>query len=394
MDAYISGMNTRKEWIACMARTVEPVLSALSTGTLKDSMPVFPAKEERNRSGVQILEALGRSFAGIAPWLALADGDSQECRLRERLLSQLLASMGNIVDDRSPDRVDFSAESQILVDSAFLCHGFLRSWDTTWERLDSSVQSRIIDRLISTRAHQPYMNNWLLFSAMVEAFLLRVGAGGDTALIRFAFEKHLEWYKGDGHYGDGPEFHWDYYNSFVIQPMLLDLLPFTESFAKEIGLNPEAIINRARRFAEVQERLIAPDGSFPAIGRSITYRFGAFQLLGQMALRHELPNGTSPAQVRAAMTAVLRATLYAENTYHKQGWLNIGLAGHQPDLGESYISCGSLYLTLCGFLPLGLPATDPFWSDPDEPWSSQQIWSGQNIPRDSAYKEAEPLDFT
>ena len=32
------------------------------------------------------------------------------------------------------------------------------------------------------------------------------------------------WYKGDGVYGDGPPFHWDYYNSFVIQPMLLNIL--------------------------------------------------------------------------------------------------------------------------------------------------------------------------
>ena len=36
---------------------------------------------------------------------------------------------------------------------------------------------------------------------------------------------------------------------------------------------------------------ISPEGTFPAIGRSIAYRFGALQLLAQMALRRDLPAG-------------------------------------------------------------------------------------------------------
>jgi hypothetical protein len=42
--------------------------------------------------------------------------------------------------------------------------------------------------------------------------------------VDYALRQHHQWYKGDGAYGDGPYFHWDYYNSFVIQPMLLDVL--------------------------------------------------------------------------------------------------------------------------------------------------------------------------
>ena len=57
---------------------------------------------------------------------------------------------------------------------------------------------------------------------------------------------------------------------------------------------------RARRYGAILERLVAPDGSFPAIGRSIAYRCGAFHLLAQLALRHELPEGLSPAQARGA----------------------------------------------------------------------------------------------
>jgi len=70
-----------------------------------------------------------------------------------------------------------------------------------------------------------------------------------------------------------------------------------------------SIIERARRYAAIQERLISPEGTFPPVGRSLAYRFGVFQLLGQMALRHDLPREVSPPQVRCALTAVIRRTI-------------------------------------------------------------------------------------
>jgi hypothetical protein len=48
-------------------------------------------------------------------------------------------------------------------------------------------------------------------------------------------------------------------------------------------------LHRARRYADILERLIAPDGTFPSMGRSTTYRFGAFHALAQVSLMRELP---------------------------------------------------------------------------------------------------------
>jgi hypothetical protein len=137
----------------------------------------------------------------------------------------------------------------------------------------------------------------------------------------------------------------------------------------------------------VQERLIAPDGSFPPIGRSIAYRFGALQSLSQMALRRALPDGVSPAQVRGALTAVIRRSADAPETFDANGWLQVGFCGHQPGAGETYISTGSLYLCAVGLLALGLPASDPFWADPAQPWTSVLAWSGKPFPIDRALKE-------
>jgi len=63
-----------------------------------------------------------------------------------------------------------------------------------------------------------------MFAATVETALAIAGERWDAMRIDYAIRQHQQWYLGDGVYGDGPRFHWDYYNSFVIEPMLLDVL--------------------------------------------------------------------------------------------------------------------------------------------------------------------------
>jgi hypothetical protein len=166
--------------------------------------------------------------------------------------------------------------------------------------------------------------------------------------------------------------------------MLLQLTKTVSKQSKAWDSFEPAILSRAQRYAAIQERLIGPDGSYPVVGRSITYRFGAFHLLATMALRQELPNGMKPEQVRAAMTTVIRRMIEAPGTFDTQGWLTVGFCGHQPSMGENYISTNSLYLCSVGLLPLGLPSTDPFWSAPRQPWTSQKVWNGEDIPADHA----------
>jgi hypothetical protein len=143
---------------------------------------------------------------------------------------------------------------------------------------------------------------------------------------------------------------------------------------------------RLTRLAAIQERLIAPDGSFPAIGRSITYRAGAVQGLALASWRRLLPAEVGPGQARAALPSVIRRTLTGPGTFDEKGWLRIGLSGHQPSLGEAYISTGSLYLCSTGLLPLGLPAADPFWQAPPAPTTWQKAWSGADLPADHALR--------
>jgi hypothetical protein len=239
----------------------------------------------------------------------------------------------------------------------------------------------------------PTKNNWVLFAAMVEAVLLEFGEATVEERLEDCLRKMLNWYCGDGAYGDGEFFHFDYYNSFVIHPMLLDVLGVMKRHNPTFASAYAIALERSRRFAEVQERMIAPDGTFPVLGRSTTYRFGAFQALAQIALMGELPPRIKPAQARCALTAVIQKMVEAPGTFDANGWLQIGFCGHQPSLGESYISTGSLYLCAAGLLPLGIPADATFWSAPGQPWTSQMLWSGENLPADHALSDVRPVDL-
>jgi hypothetical protein len=280
--------------------------------------------------------------------------------------------------------LNFTDQSQPLVDAAFLAQAILRAPGSLAGRLDQMTRQRLVAALTSTRAITPGFNNWLLFSATVEAALKALDAPWDRVRVDYALRAHEEWYKGDGLYGDGPIFHWDYYNSCVIQPMLTDVLDACGDQAPAWAEMRPRVLERARRYGAILERLVAPDGSFPAIGRSLAYRCGAFHLLAQLALKRQWPESVPPGQARAVLTAVIRRTLDRPGTFDAEGWLTIGLAGHQPTLGERYISTGSLYLASVAFLPLGLPASDPFWSAPPEAWTSARIWNGEPAPIDHA----------
>ena len=380
-----TGSEDRKQWLAIVEKVAQPVLEAISRQQLRATMPIECAKgQEASRAECTHLEAVGRLLCGLAPWLEGASGnDPTEEALRSRYREWARLAIKYGCDPNSPDALNFGTKQQSLVDAAFLALAIIRAPNELWGKLDDVSRKNLVRCLTTTRKIQPGQNNWLLFSATIEAMFARFGLPWDTMRVDYAIRQHQQWYKGDGVYGDGPEFHWDYYNSFVIQPMLLNVLDCTRSAIRWESLRP-AIEARAIRYAAIQERLIGPDGTFPAIGRSLAYRFGAFHHLAEMSMRKQLPESVQPAQVRCALTSVMTRMSSAPGTFDRKGWLTIGFDGHQPSIGETYISTGSLYLCSAAWLPLGLSSTEEFWSAPAAQWTQQKVWSGKDVKTDHA----------
>lgn len=378
-----TGKDERAYAVKLLDRTAGPVLRSLAQGKLKQTLPL--GKGEESRKTCTHLEAFGRTLAGIAPWIALGADGTPEGKLRAEYAELARKALMQATDPRSPDYMNFTEGGQPLVDAAFLSLGLLRAPEQLWQPLSEQAKSQLVAALQLTRKIKPGENNWLLFSALVEAALWKCTGSCEMAPIERALTKHEQWYVGDGTYGDGPQYHWDYYNSFVIQPALIAVLEVCQEKKSPLAALRPKVLARAQRYAEVQERMISPEGTFPVIGRSSAYRFGAFQTLSLMALRKELPANVSPAAVRCGLHAVISRMMEAPGTFDQNGWLQVGVAGHQPAVRESYISTGSLYLCLNGMLHLGLPANDPFWTSPDQGWTQKRLWSGENVPADHAH---------
>lgn len=382
----IDKMTDRQLWLFYMDKIARPVLSNLAENKLKEKMPVDLAKNIDNkdwRSRVSYLEAFGRTLSGIAPWLNIEGGNKAESDLRDQYRQWTLKAIANATDSTAKDYMIWRG-GQPLVDASFVAFGLIRCpW--LWEHLDERVKQQVINCFLITRNAVPVYSNWLLFSAIIEAFFCKYGYSYDPVRMDYGIREFMQhWYIGDGLFADGMDFHFDYYNSIVIHPFLASIIDIAKTKTNSYNRFASRLDTINKRFAVIQERSIHTDGSYPIFGRSIVYRGGVFHHLSDISLRKRLPVSLSVGQVRSALTAVIRKTLESPSTFNKDGWLNIGLYGTQPSLADVYITTGSLYICMDIFVALGLPDSDEFWSAPAQPWTSVKIWRGEDVPADHA----------
>lgn len=405
------GAATRAAWVELAVKLAEPILRPMAEGRLheelnleKGTLELSPSWDGRNRE-VSYMEAFARLMAGIAPWLALPDDGTGESAKRAELRSLALKAYANAVDPKSPDYLGWTKGGQTLVDAAYLAESFFRGWDALWEPLDETTKRRYIKEFQGLRRYSPPYQNWVLFCAMEEAFLMRARADFDAYRLRTGLYKAEEWYVGDGWYSDGPSFAFDYYNAYVIHPMYFECVEELVRAKKWLlhSVGPDGrgrnagerlgdVKTRMQKFAVILERLVSPEGAYPVFGRSIPYRMAVFQPLALLAWRKALPRELSEGQVRAALEAVRKRMFQDDRNFNKGGFLTLGFNGPLPGVSDRYTNNGSLYMTSLFLLPLGLPPTDSFWTAPDAPWTSKKAWQGESFPKDHKWNiNAQPL---
>ena len=289
----IGGSADRAYMAGLLQKMTEPVLAMMSQGQLQKKFPleVSPTWDGRDQR-VAYLECFGRLISGAAPWLALPDDGTPESTTRKRLLQMALQSYTHSVDPKSPDRLLWEGPEQTLVDSAYYTNALMRAPAALWEPLDKVTKQRLIAAIKSLRRVDPPYTNWILFAAMNEAWLMSIGEQYDPMRINLAIRKVNEWYVGDGWIKDGETFHFDYYNSYVMYPMVCEILEVLARNkahfwnGKAEDLQAQAY-KRMQRYSEHLERFISPEGTYPPIGRSLTYRTAAFQPLALLAWRKQ-----------------------------------------------------------------------------------------------------------
>ena len=393
------GASDRAYWVELAYTMAAPVLENMAKGELQKNMKLelSPTWDNRDKK-VAYMECFARLMAGIAPWLTLPDDDTAEGAKRKQLREWALKAYANAVDPESPDYLGWTSGGQTLVDAAYLVESLYRGYSALWEPLDEVTKQRYIKEIQGLRRYDPPYTNWLLFVGMEEAFLNYIGAPCDSYRIKMAVSKVEEWYIGDGFYSDGPSFAFDYYNAFVLHPMYAEIL---EMLCRRQGGNNYLVRShgdqrntaksrlpivqkRMQKYSVILERFISPEGTFPVVGRSIPYRLAVLQPLAMCAWQQILPQELHNGQVRAGITAVMKRMFEGKGktNFTEDGYLTIGFVGSHPNVADWYTNNGSLYMTSLAFMPLGLPADHPFWTDAPEKWTSKKAWEGEDFPKD------------
>ena len=385
--------SDRQYWCSLAYKMAQPVLENMAKGELQKNMltEFSPSFDNRNKK-VLYMECFGRLMAGVAPWLTLPDDATAEGKQRKQLREWALASYKNAVDPQSPDYLCWGIGGQNLVDAAYIAESFLRAYDTLWKPLDEVTKKRYLAEFAKLRHIDPPYTNWLLFSSTIESFMAKAGGDFDEYRVNSACRKVEEWYVGDGWYADGPSFAFDYYSSYVFHPMYLETLQAMVDAKVNSRLDYQKYydreLKRCQKYSIILERFISPEGTFPAFGRSIPYRMATMQPLALMAWYQTLPSDLSNGQVRAALTKVLHRMFDKENNFNEKGYLSIGFCGNsQKNVADWYTNNGSLYMTTLAFMPLGLPADHPFWTDAAQPWTQVKAWNNQQFPKDYQWKD-------
>ena len=389
----VAQQSDRQYWCALAYKMAQPVLENMAKGELQKNMQTefSPSFDNRNKK-VLYMECFGRLMAGVAPWLTLPDDATAEGKQRKQLREWALASYKNAVDPQNPDYLCWGIGGQNLVDAAYIAESFLRAYDTLWKPLDEVTKKRYLAEFAKLRHIDPPYTNWLLFSSTIESFMAKAGGDFDEYRVNSACRKVEEWYVGDGWYADGPVFAFDYYSSYVFHPMYLETLQAMVDAKVNSRLDYQKYydreLKRCQKYSIILERFISPEGTFPAFGRSIPYRMATMQPLALMAWYQTLPKDLSNGQVRAALTKVLHRMFDQENNFNEKGYLSIGFCGNgQKNVADWYTNNGSLYMTTLAFMPLGLPADHPFWTDAAQPWTQVKAWNNQQFPKDHQWKD-------
>ncbi|MEG1535677.1 MAG: DUF2264 domain-containing protein [Clostridia bacterium] len=381
------GLNTRAQWVATMHKIAYPIIKNMANNTLKDVLPLDNVAEKASK--VAYLEAIGRTVNGLAPWLELKDSgilDAEEKALQAEYRDLVRKAMANAVDPTAKDYCVWNKTGKYLlphqsvVDAAYFASAIIKAPRELWQLQPQNVKENILTAFELTLLQKPNRSNWLMFTAVIEACKYMLTGSADAMRLEYATSKHFEWYKGDGVYGDGEMFSWDYYNSYVIQPMLEEVTRVAKPL---LGGNADKyrvqVTRSIKRYSEIQERMIAPNGTYPFLGRSITYRTAAFSALAHTAWRGMLPKTLAPNQVRCALDKTIKNMLSAPTFFDGNGFLTKGLYGKQPKLANYYTNTGSLYICLAVFLPLGLSAKNKFWASDNTLTTWERVWSGENM---------------
>ncbi len=342
----------RADWESFADRLLESVVPYATPGFAQFRLPGRTSWSGEVSDG---LEGFARTFMLAAFRIAGADGDAEG--LIERYAAGL-ASGTSTGPYRWPAITDVK---QQMVEAATITIALQESRPWLWDRLSSAVQDRVLAWLGGFTGKQTPRNNWVLFRAVTEQFVLSAGGHASPAEIEADLDQIEEWYVGDGWYTDGSGQNFDYYIGWA---MHLYPLLWTRMAGPAAADRAAVYRDRLRSFLEQYRYFFGADGAPVFQGRSLTYRFACVAPLWMGTLFDATP--LSPGQTRGLASGVLRH-FASRGVPSDRGLLTLGWYDEFLPMTQPYSGPGSPYWASKGFLGLLLPPSHPVWTEPESP---------------------------
>lgn len=356
---------TREHWEHILARlTYGYVLAAEKNGSYaralyRDDRRVMP-------DAVDAIESFARIASAWGAWLynlknpSTVEFDGRTLDIAEILKRALLD--GTNADNPHMYWGDFHDMDQRIVESADIGLAIWFSRARVFDQMSEEERGQIIRWLEQADDKETWYDNWILFPVLPMTVRLRLGYPVDVELLDARLDQLEAFYQGDGWYVDGAYSEYELYNAWMFGWHFLLWAWIDGERRPEYA---ERVLQRARSFLQGFQHFFGANGSYPAWGRSIVYRFSAVACFATGYLLKIAP--TTPGGLRRLMSGSLAYFFnhgFIDPTDH---FVLQGYHGDMPYAGEAYISPGSPEWACHALAALMFDAADPFWTATEEP---------------------------
>jgi hypothetical protein len=379
MDKHLPGLDydlspytgwTRAHW--------EYILTRMSYGYVRlaeqsgsPARVLYPNDRRGLQDSVDALESFARIASAWGAWLrnpanpATLQFQDHEINL-EALLRQALLDG---TDSSNPGTYwgDIGHLDQRIVESAEIALALWMSRERVFNKLTAAEQIQIITWLAQVDSKGTYTDNWILFTAVVQAVRYHLGFPCPEEELDYRLLQVGEFYRGDGWYVDGPADEFELYNAWMFGWHYL-LWAWIDGDRRPDHCR--LVLERARSFIEGFLHFFGANGSYPAWGRSIVYRFAVLAPFAVGYFLNIAPQ--NPGLLRRVSSGCMRY-FYDHGIFDpSHHFVRQGYHGDFPPVGEAYISPGSPYWCCHGLFALTFDRDDPFWTATESPLPVEQ----------------------
>jgi hypothetical protein len=356
---------TRAHWEYILARmTYGYAKRAERSGS--PARVLYPDDRRGLPDSVDAIESFARIASAWGAWLRNPANPAaltfQEHEINvENLLHQAL------LDGTNPSNPytywgDIGHMDQRIVESADIALAIWMSRERVFNKMTSTEQAQVMKWLAQVDGKGTYTDNWILFTAMAQAVRLHLGFPSPEDDIDNRLMQISEFYRGDGWYVDGPTNEFELYNAWMFG---WHYLLWTWIDGDRRPDHRQEVLERGRSFIEGFLHFFGTNGSYPAWGRSLVYRFAA---VAPFAVGHFLKIAPdNPGLLRRVSSGCIRY-FYDRGLFDpNEHFVRQGYHGDFPPAGEAYISPGSPYWCCHGLFGLTFDRDDPFWTAVESP---------------------------